>query len=61
MGCLDGMVIKNYGGSDLICNLQWVEDVIVVVKMLGLVVSVKMCLGYSKVVEYYDWIVMLLL
>lgn len=60
MGCPDGTVIKNHGGSDLIRNPQWAEDVIAAAKTSGLAVSAKTRLGYSKVAEYHDWIATLL-
>ena len=60
MGCPDGTVIKNHGGSDLIRNPQWAQDVISAAKTSGLAVSVKTRLGYSKVDEFKDWIPALL-
>jgi len=60
MGCPDGTVIKNHGGSDLIRNPQWAIDVIAAAKTAGLAVSVKTRLGYSKLAEFRDWIPTLL-
>jgi len=60
MGCPDGTVIKNHGGSDLIRNPQWAEDVITAAKSSGLAVSVKTRLGYSKLDEFKEWIPTLL-
>lgn len=60
MGCPDSTVIKNHGGSDLIRNHQWAQNVISAAKTSGLAVSVKTRLGYSKVDEYKDWIPFLL-
>lgn len=60
MGCPDGTVIKNHGGSDLIRNHQWAQDVIAAAKTSGLAVSAKTRLGYSKVEEFKDWIPFLL-
>jgi len=60
MGCPDGTVIKNHGGSDLIRNHQWAQEVIVAAKTSGLAVSAKTRLGYSKVGEFKDWIPFLL-
>ena len=60
MGCPDSTVIKNHGGSDLIRNHQWAEDVIAAAKTSGLAVSTKTRLGYSKVAEFKDWIPFLL-
>ncbi len=60
MGCPDGTVIKNHGGSDLIRNPQWAEDVIAAAKTSGLAVSAKTRLGYSKLAEYQTWIPTLL-
>lgn len=60
MGCPDGTVIKNHGGSDLIRNHQWAQDVIAAAKTSGLAVSAKTRLGYSKVDEFKDWIPFLL-
>lgn len=60
MGCPDSTVIKNHGGSDLIRNHQWAQDVIAAAKTSGLAVSAKTRLGYSKVDEFKDWIPFLL-
>lgn len=60
MGCPDSTVIKNHGGSDLIRNHQWAQDVIAAAKTSGLAVSAKTRLGYSKVEEFRDWIPFLL-
>ncbi|CAJ1225238.1 tRNA-dihydrouridine synthase [Lactiplantibacillus xiangfangensis] len=60
MGCPDGTVIKNHGGSDLIRNPQWAADVIAAAKTSGLTVSAKTRLGYSKLAEYQSWIPTLL-
>lgn len=60
MGCPDGTVIKNHGGSDLIRNHQWAQEVIAAAKTSGLAVSAKTRLGYSKVEEFKDWIPFLL-
>ncbi len=60
MGCPDGTVIKNHGGSDLIRNPQWASDVIAAAKTAGLPVSVKTRLGYSQLAEFRDWIPTLL-
>ncbi|MFD1417842.1 tRNA dihydrouridine synthase [Companilactobacillus keshanensis] len=60
MGCPDSTVIKNHGGSDLIRNHQWAQDVIAAAKTSGLAVSAKTRLGYSKVDEFRDWIPFLL-
>lgn len=60
MGCPDSTVIKNHGGSDLIRNHQWAQDVIAAAKTSGLAVSAKTRLGYSKVEEFKDWIPFLL-
>lgn len=60
MGCPDGTVIKNHGGSDLIRNHEWAQDVIAASKTSGLAVSAKTRLGYSKVEEFRDWIPFLL-
>lgn len=60
MGCPDGTVIKNHGGSDLIRNPQWAEDVIAAAKTSELAVSVKTRLGYSKLDEFKEWIPTLL-
>ena len=60
MGCPDGTVIKNHGGSDLIRNPQWAVDVIAAAKTSGLAVSAKTRLGYSKVDEFKEWIPTLL-
>lgn len=60
MGCPDGTVIKNHGGSDLIRNHDWAKEVIAAAKISGLAVSAKTRLGYSKVDEFKDWIPFLL-
>ncbi|MFB9769572.1 tRNA dihydrouridine synthase [Lactiplantibacillus modestisalitolerans] len=60
MGCPDGTVIKNHGGSDLIRNPQWAADVIAAAKTSGLAVSAKTRLGYSRLDEYPQWITTLL-
>lgn len=60
MGCPDGTVIKNHGGSDLIRNHDWAKEVIAAAKVSGLAVSAKTRLGYSKVDEFKDWIPFLL-
>jgi len=60
MGCPDGTVIKNHGGSDLIRNHQWAQEVIAAAKTSDLAVSAKTRLGYSKVEEFKDWIPFLL-
>ncbi|KRK65784.1 hypothetical protein FC72_GL000229 [Companilactobacillus tucceti DSM 20183] len=60
MGCPDGTVIKNHGGSDLIRNHNWAKEVIAAAKVSGLAVSAKTRLGYSKVDEFKDWIPFLL-
>lgn len=60
MGCPDGTVIKNHGGSDLIRNPEWAQDVIAAAKTSGLAVSAKTRLGYSKVEEFKTWIPFLL-
>ena len=60
MGCPDGTVIKNHGGSDLIRNHEWAKDVIAAAKVSGLAVSAKTRLGYSKVAEFKTWIPFLL-
>lgn len=60
MGCPDGTVIKNHGGSDLIRNPQWAVDVISAAKQSGLAVSAKTRLGYSRVDEFPAWIRILL-
>ena len=60
MGCPDGTVIKNHGGSDLIRNPQWAVDVIAAAKSSGLAVSAKTRLGYSKLDEMQTWIPTLL-
>jgi len=60
MGCPDGTVIKNHGGSDLIRNPQWAIDAIAAAKISGLAVSAKTRLGYSQLAEFRDWIPTLL-
>lgn len=60
MGCPDGTVIKNHGGSDFIRNHEWAQDVIAAAKTSGLAVSAKTRLGYSKPEEFEDWIPFLL-
>ncbi|MFC6182590.1 tRNA dihydrouridine synthase [Lactiplantibacillus daowaiensis] len=60
MGCPDGTVIKNHGGSDLIRNPAWAAAVIAATKTAGLPVSAKTRLGYSKLAEFRDWIPTLL-
>lgn len=60
MGCPDGTVIKNHGGSDLIRNPQWAHDVLAAAKTSGLAVSAKTRLGYSKLDEFQSWIPTLL-
>jgi tRNA-dihydrouridine synthase len=60
MGCPDSTVIKNHGGSDLIRNPKWAQDVIAAAKTSGLAVSAKTRLGYSKVAEFKTWIPFLL-
>ncbi|RRK09333.1 tRNA-dihydrouridine synthase family protein [Lactiplantibacillus garii] len=60
MGCPDGTVIKNHGGSDLIRHPEWAEAVIAAAKTSGLAVSAKTRLGYSRVAEYQTWIPTLL-
>lgn len=60
MGCPDGTVIKNHGGSDLIRNPEWAESVIAAAKTAGLPVSVKTRLGYSQLAEFREWIPTLL-
>lgn len=60
MGCPDGTVIKNHGGSDLIRHPEAAVDVIAAAKASGLAVSAKTRLGYSQVAEYQDWLPTLL-
>lgn len=60
MGCPDSTVIKNHGGSDLIRNPEWAQEVIAAAKTSGLAVSAKTRLGYSKVDEFKTWIPTLL-
>ncbi|MFD1472709.1 tRNA dihydrouridine synthase [Companilactobacillus mishanensis] len=60
MGCPDGTVIKNHGGTDLIRNPEWAAGAIAAAKTSGLAVSAKTRLGYSKVEEYHDWLKFLL-
>ncbi|CAM3067747.1 tRNA dihydrouridine synthase [Lactiplantibacillus plajomi] len=60
MGCPDGTVIKNHGGSDLIRNPEWAANVIAAAKTSGLAVSAKTRLGYSKLAEFRTWIPTLL-
>ncbi|BDZ29900.1 tRNA-dihydrouridine synthase [Lactiplantibacillus sp. WILCCON 0030] len=60
MGCPDGTVIKNHGGSDLIRHPERATEVIAAAKTAGLAVSVKTRLGYSKLPEFRDWLATLL-
>jgi len=60
MGCPDGTVIKNHGGSDLIRNFDSAAEVIAGAKEAGLPVSVKTRLGYSRLDEWPDWLTFLL-
>lgn len=59
MGCPDSTVIKNHGGSDLICNFDSAAAVIAGAKTAGLPVSVKTRLGYSRLDEWRDWLTFL--
>ncbi|MBM7544366.1 tRNA dihydrouridine synthase [Periweissella beninensis] len=60
MGCPDGTVIKNGGGSDLIRHFDRAKGIIAAAKMSGLPVSVKTRLGFAKVDEMNEWLPFLL-
>lgn len=60
MGCPDGTVVKNGGGSDLIRHFDKAKEIITSAKTSGLPVSVKTRLGFSDVNEFKEWIPFLL-
>ncbi len=60
MGCPDGTVIKNGGGSDLIRNPETAAAVIAAAKEPGLPISVKTRLGFNHLDTYKTWLPFLL-
>ncbi|QIL50028.1 tRNA-dihydrouridine synthase [Weissella coleopterorum] len=60
MGCPDGTVIKNGGGSDLIRNPENAAAIITAAKEPGLPISVKTRLGFNHLDTYKTWIPFLL-
>ncbi|MDR3189759.1 MAG: tRNA-dihydrouridine synthase [Lactobacillaceae bacterium] len=60
MGCPDGTVIKNHGGSDLILNPGSAAEVIAAAKATGLPISVKTRLGFNNLDTYKSWLPFLL-
>ncbi|KRN74687.1 hypothetical protein IV73_GL001193 [Weissella kandleri] len=60
MGCPDGTVIKNGGGSDLIRHQDDAAAIIAAAKESGLVVSVKTRLGFNDFETYKTWLPFLL-
>lgn len=60
MGCPDGTVIKNHGGSDLILHPTDAARVIAAAKDTGLPISVKTRLGFNNLDTYKSWLPFLL-
>lgn len=60
MGCPDGTVIKNGGGSDLIRHFDDAKAVIAAAKTAGLPVSVKTRLGFNNLETFREWLPFLL-
>jgi len=60
MGCPDGTVIKNAGGSDLIRHPHDAEAIIQAAKQVGLPISVKTRLGFNELETYKRWLPFLL-
>ncbi|WP_415587230.1 tRNA dihydrouridine synthase [Liquorilactobacillus mali] len=60
MGCPDGTVVKNNGGSDLIRHFDKAKEIIASAKTCGLPISVKTRLGFSDTKEFEEWIPFLL-
>lgn len=60
MGCPDGTVIKNHGGSDLILHPADAARVIAAAKDTGLPISVKTRLGFNNLDTYKSWLPFLL-
>lgn len=60
MGCFVFNVVECGKGSGLILCLEVVVELIDVVKVGGLFVSVKICIGFIEMVEMEVWIMYLL-
>ncbi|MCO6183964.1 tRNA-dihydrouridine synthase [Leuconostoc fallax] len=60
MGCPDGTVIKNGGGSDLIRHQDLACDIISAAKSTPLPVSVKTRLGFNSPLEFREWLPLIL-
>lgn len=60
MGCPDRHVVATGGGSGLIRTPELAREIIHVTKTVGLPVSVKTRLGYTKVDEWREWLANLL-
>ncbi|MCM0582465.1 tRNA-dihydrouridine synthase [Weissella diestrammenae] len=60
MGCPDGTVIKNAGGSDLIRHPHDAAAIIQAAKTIGLPVSVKTRIGFNELETYKRWLPFLL-
>ncbi|CAH0416557.1 tRNA-dihydrouridine synthase [Periweissella fabaria] len=60
MGCPDGTVVKNGGGSDLIRHPEAAEAIIAAARKAGVPVSVKTRIGFAKIEEMYTWLPFLL-
>lgn len=60
MGCPDGTVVKNGGGSDLIRHADKAGEIIAAARKAGVEVSVKTRIGFAKQEEMYTWLPFLL-